>query len=127
MNMSNSYKSTLGALSAVLVLSLSASLAHAAAIHDAALFTTNTLARNDDGSTGLVATGFNINFFGSNYSNLYVNNNGNVTFTAPLGTYTPFNIVSTGIPMLAPFFADIDTRNAASGVTQYGQGTLGGT
>ena len=126
MNISNSYKSTLGALSAVLVLSLSASLAHAAAIHDAALFTTNTLARNDDGSTGLVATGFNINFFGSNYSNLYVNNNGNVTFTAPLGTYTPFNIVSTGTPMLAPFFADIDTRNAVSGVTQYGQGTLGG-
>ncbi|OFZ70489.1 MAG: autotransporter [Betaproteobacteria bacterium RBG_16_58_11] len=109
-----------------LALTLSAPAVHAAAIHDAAMFTSNTLARNDDGSTGLVATGFNINFFGSNYSNLYVNNNGNVTFTAALGTYTPFNIVSTGMPMLAPFFADIDTRNLNSGVTQYGQGTLGG-
>lgn len=114
------------AIATGLALTLSAPAVHAAAIHDAAMFTSNTLARNDDGSTGLVATGFNINFFGSNYSNLYVNNNGNVTFTGPLGTFTPFNIVSTGVPMLAPFFADIDTRNTGSGVTQYGQGTLGG-
>ena len=43
-------------------------------------FDGNTLARNDDGSTGLVGIGFDTNFFGTTYSQLYVNNNGNVTF-----------------------------------------------
>jgi hypothetical protein len=96
------------------------------AIHDANLFTDNTLPANDDGSTGLVPIGFAINFFGANYTDLYVNNNGNVTFTGPLGTYTPFPIINTGVPMLAPFFADVDTRGAGSGLVQYGPDTLGG-
>ena len=46
-------------------------------------FNSSTLAANDDGSTGLVDIGFTVNFFGSNYNQLYVNNNGNVTFTSP--------------------------------------------
>lgn len=116
----------------VLAMTLAATLfgatgqANAGAIHDAALFTGNTLSANDDYYTGLVNIGFNINFFGNNYSSLYANNNGNVTFNAPLGTYTPFNIISTGVPMLAPFFADVDTRGSGSGLMQYGQATLGG-
>ena len=104
----------------------SAAQANAGAIHDSALFTGNTLARNDDSSTGLVATGFTFNFNGIVRSDLYVNNNGNVTFGGPLGTYTPSGITAGSLPMLAPFFADVDTRNAASGVTQYGQGVIGG-
>lgn len=99
--------------------------AFAGAVHDASLFT-NTLAANDDGSTGSVNLGFNVNFFGQNFNSLYVNNNGNVTFSAPLGTYTPFSLLSTSTPMLAPFFADVDTRGAGSGLVQYGQSTLGG-
>jgi hypothetical protein len=105
---------------------ISAAQANAGAIHDSALFTGNTLARNDDSSTGAVATGFTSNFNGINYSSLYVNNNGNVTFSGPLSTYTPSGITAGSLPMLAPFFADVDTRNAASGVTQYGQGVIGG-
>lgn len=97
-----------------------------AAVHDAGLFTTNTLARNDDGSTGQVALGFDLNFFGQTFSNLYVNNNGNVTFDNSLSTYTPFNLITTNRAMLAPFFADVDTRNELSGVVQYGQATLDG-
>ena len=46
----------------------------------------NVLARNDDGSTGAVPIGFELNFFGNRYSQLYVNNNGNVTFGSTLGT-----------------------------------------
>jgi hypothetical protein len=84
-------KSQLKTLSAALLLALGTSLAHAGAIHDASRFTDSTLAANDDGSTGLVSIGFNLNFYGSNYSNLYVNNNGNTTFTGPLSTYTPLN------------------------------------
>ncbi|HAL39559.1 MAG TPA: VPLPA-CTERM sorting domain-containing protein [Polaromonas sp.] len=105
-----------------------ASSAMAGAVHDASLFTTNTLARNDDSSTGLVSMGFTnpANFFGTTYSNLYVNNNGNVTFNTPLSTYTPFGLTTNSFPIIAPFLADVDTRNAASGVTQYGASTLGG-
>jgi Ca2+-binding RTX toxin-like protein len=78
------------------------------------------LGRNDDSSTGLVPIGFNINFSGTSYSSLYVNNNGNVTFTSSLSTYTPFGLLTSSIPIIAPFFADVDTRNAASDVVTYG-------
>lgn len=99
--------------------------AQAGAVRDAALFTDNTLARNDDGSTGLVNIGFNINFYGVMQNNLYVNNNGNVTFANSLGTYTPFGLLTSSIAIIAPFFADVDTRGGA-GVTQYGQDVIGG-
>jgi len=79
---------------------------------------------NDDGSTGPVAVGFTLNFFGSLYNNVYVNNNGNITFTGGMSTYTPFPIVTTGVPMIAPFFADVDTR--VGPWTAYGAGAVGG-
>ena len=88
--------------------------------------TSNTLAPNDDGSTGLVDIGFAINFFGSDYSQLYVNNNGNVTFSGPLGTFTPEPIVGTGTPIIAPFWADVDTRASGSAPVTYGQTTFEG-
>ena len=88
-------------------------------------FDTNTLARNDDGYTGLVNIGFDIDFFGSTYSQLYVNNNGSVTFNAPIGAYTPSGLSVLGVAYIAPFFADVDTRNVGSPVT-YGIGTFNG-
>src|SRR5699024_12339452 len=61
------------------------------------------------------------NFCGIPYSALYVNNNGNVTFNQPMSTYTPFALTgSTSIPIIAPFFADIDTRGANSALVTYG-------
>ncbi|MHB8950327.1 MAG: nidogen-like domain-containing protein [Rhodoferax sp.] len=74
----------------------------------------------------LLLVGSIANLFGASYSDLYVNNNGNVTFTTQLGTYTPFNMLSTLLPIIAPFFADVDTRGVGSGLVQYGQDTLGG-
>jgi trimeric autotransporter adhesin len=88
-------------------------------------FNQNTLAPNDDGSTGSVNPGFSLNFFGQVFNNLFVNNNGNVTFNNPLGTFTPFPIVNNGVPMLAPFFADVDTRSHGQPVT-FGTGTIAG-
>jgi hypothetical protein len=95
-------------------------------------FNASQLARNDDGSTGPinVTSTFGaggLNFFGSSYTSLYVNNNGNVTFGQPLATYTPFGLTgNTGIPIIAAFFADVDTRPLASGITSYGAGTFAG-
>jgi len=88
-------------------------------------FNGNTLAPNDDGSTGLTPIGFNIDFFGQVFSDLFVNNNGNITFNNPLGAFTPFPIVTNGIPIMAPFFADVDTRSHGMAVT-FGNGTIAG-
>jgi hypothetical protein len=76
----------------------------------------NTLARNDDESTGPVSLPFSVNFFGTTYSSLYVNNNGNVTFDAPMWEYTPFPLEAKTRKMIAPFFADVDTRAPNSDV-----------
>ena len=99
--------------------------ADASAIRGNAGFTTSTLAPNDDGSTGLVATGITMDLWGSTYSSLYVNNNGNVTFGGSMGTYTPFSLLSTSVKILAPYFADVDTSYAGAPVT-YGTSTVGG-
>lgn len=119
-------KGQLKTLSAALLIALGTSFAHAGAIHDASRFTDNTLVANDDGSTSLVSIGFSVNFYGNTYGSLYVNNNGNTTFDSALSAYTPHQITGGSIPMLAPFFADVDTRGAGSGLVQYGQDTIGG-
>lgn len=116
----------ISAIAASLMAICAVPAAQAGAIHDTALFTDHTLPANDDGSTGAVGIGFNANFFGTTYSNLFVNNNGNVTFTGPLSTFTPFGLLSTSTPIIAPFFADVDTRGAGSGLVQYGQDVLNG-
>jgi hypothetical protein len=98
-------------------------------------FDQQSLGPNDDDHTGdgdegdwltnLLATiGFPINFFGTSYTNLYVNNNGNVTFGDPLSAYTPEPLVNRGMDIIAPFWADVDTRG--SGVTTYGTNTVDG-
>ena len=65
---------------------------------------------------------FNIKFYGRTFSSLYVNNNGNVTFDEPLDTYTPFGLHESAVPIIAPFFADVDTRGVGSNPVQYGYG-----
>jgi len=101
-------------------------LAQAGAIRDLNLFTGNTLTANDDDSTSRVSLGFAIDFFGLKTSSLFVNNNGNVTFDQAMTTFTPFGLQNTNRQLLAPFFADVDTRNIASGKVQYGQNTING-
>ncbi|MFO1021806.1 MAG: cadherin domain-containing protein [Planctomycetales bacterium] len=83
-----------------------------------------TMPATDDGSTGQVSLGFSIEIGSSNYSSLYINNNGNVTFTTAMSTYTPFGISSATMALLAPFFADVDTRG--TGTVTYGQTTVDG-
>lgn len=113
-------------LAAALVASLAAPSAFAGAIHDSGLFT-NVLARNDDSSTGQVALGFTANINGTNYTQTYVNNNGNITFNGAMGTFTP-SAINTGAfgPIIAAYFADVDTNASTSDVVRYGAATLGG-
>ncbi len=84
--------------------------------------------RTDDGSSTSTPLGFNINFFGISADNVFVNNNGNITLNTAISQFTPtaLNSDNGGIPIIAAFYADVDTRPATSGVTTYGQDTLCG-
>lgn len=86
------------------------------------------LNRNDDGSSSEIYFDFELNFYGDTYNSLWVNNNGNVTFDGPLSTYTPFDLSTTKHAIIAPFFADVDTRGANGGavIFNYGDGEYQG-
>lgn len=88
-----------------------------------------SLPRNDDGSTGFIdltpifgAQG--VNFFGHYYTGFYLNNNGSVTFNAATSSFTPSSITgSTSNPIIAAYWADIDTRGGAVSPTPGGTST----
>lgn len=92
-------------------------------------FGENSLARNDDGSSSAIdirsVFSSGLNFFGTTYNSLYVNNNGNITFASGRSQYTP-NVITanTSNPMIAAYDADVDTRagttTASSGGTSQG-------
>lgn len=88
-------------------------------------FDGSTLARSDDDSTGLIDIGFGVNFFGLTFDQVFVNSNGTVTFDAVLPAYSDADLDSTFRQVIAPFFADVDTRAAGDPVT-YGQGMVAG-
>lgn len=87
-------------------------------------FDATELPPNDDGSTAAVPIGFGANFFGRQFNSAFVNNNGNLTLDAPLATFTPFDLSSTQRSIIAPFFADVDTRRGNT--VHYGSGTVDG-
>ena len=80
--------------------------------------TYTTFAANDDGSLGPISLGFTFNLYGVAYTQCYINNNGNLTFTAANGAYS-----STGFPnniaMVAPFWADVNTLVSGSSTVKY--------
>jgi hypothetical protein len=87
-------------------------------------FNRNIIPANDDNRTGngesgdrvqnLEDIGYSINFFGNTYASLYVNNNGNVTFESYYDPYTPTTLDDLGTNIIAPFWADVDTRGSDS-------------
>src|SRR5688572_26714868 len=80
-------------------------------------FGENSLPPNDDGSTGFLDLSSifpsGLNFFGTTYTGLYLNNNGNVSFADASGQFTPSALTAnTGNPVIAPFFADVYTQGS---------------
>jgi nidogen-like/PEP-CTERM motif-containing protein len=121
----------LAAAASVLALAAATSPLSAQAVRTDPGFTTNNLPRNDDGyTTTAQPLGFTANFFGANggsSTGVYVSNNGYVTFNFGQGAYTPTGLTGTVTqPIIAPFFADVDTRGTGSALTTWGTSTIGG-
>lgn len=75
--------------------------------------------RNDDFSSTAINLPFNFCMYGQTQSTVYINNNGNVSFGAPYGTFSGVAFPSANYTMIAPFWADVDTRALASGLVYY--------
>jgi hypothetical protein len=71
--------------------------------------------RNDDGYRANIAIA-PLTFMGHTYTSINANNNGNVSFTGGISAYIPVGPTGATVPVISPFFADVDTRGAASGV-----------
>lgn len=97
---------------------LGAVLGFSALTANAALYTTNFgslvpgYAANDDNTFSAVTLPFTINYFGTTYSSIFVNNNGNATFGAGTSSFTPSPLnTQTTHPMIAPYWTDLDSRS----------------
>lgn len=73
------------------------------------------LPKNDDGSSSNLTLPFELNFYGTKYNSLFVNNNGNVTFNSSVGSFTPTAFPNSSQPMIAPFWGDVDTSCESCG------------
>jgi uncharacterized protein (TIGR03382 family) len=78
---------------------------------------TQSMARNDDQSSGLIDIGFDFCFYESDRRNVYINNNGNISFDSAYGSFTSTGFPVSGFQMIAPFWADVDTRNTTNADT----------
>jgi len=72
--------------------------------------------RNDDGFSGPINLGFTLSFFGNSYTQFWANNNGNISFNNGIAAFTPSGPQGAPEPIISPFFADVDTRDPASGL-----------
>ncbi len=69
----------------------------------------------DDGSVEIDVTSVfgagGINFFGTSYTEIYLNSNGTISFGSPFTDFNTTNLGAETTPMLAPFFADVNVNS----------------
>jgi hypothetical protein len=109
-----------------------AALGFSALTANAALFTSSFgslvsgYVPNDDSSFGAVGLPFSINYFGTTYNSIFVNNNGNATFGGSTSSFSPSPLnTQTTRPMIAPFWTDLDSRLDPLGAIVAGTGGSG--
>ena len=80
---------------------------------------TNCIPPNDDGSDPLLgqpglsltpAFPTGLHFYSGTYTAGWINNNGSLSFKSAISTYTPDAFPGAPQPMIAPYWADVDTR-----------------
>lgn len=86
----------------------------AGAVITPAHYNDTVIPAGDDTYTSVVNLPFTMNWNGTVYNQIYVNMNGNCTFGNFSTLYDPTtSMATTNRDMLAPFWADVDTRGAA--------------
>ena len=71
---------------------------------------------NDDGSTNEIELPFSFCYYGQQINSIYINNNGNISFTNSYSTFSADAFPSQNFNMIAPFWGDVDTRGQGGGV-----------
>ena len=72
--------------------------------------------RNDDSFFGPFDLGFTLTYFGEDYTEFFINNNGNISFGQGVFSFTPEPIdVTTDAPIIGPYWGDVDTRPESGG------------
>jgi len=89
-------------------------------------FFATTVSRGDDATSEPVPLGFNVNFQGRYHSQLFVNTNGSVTFSRPQEAFLPVPLAELRADILAPFYADVDTRAPGTRVVSFGYDLVDG-
>jgi hypothetical protein len=82
-------------------------------------FGTLSLDRSDNGSSGPLSLPFPVEFYGVKYNIFYINTNGSITFQGPFSEPIPSALASAPQPILAPWWGNVDTRHADSGLVWY--------
>ncbi|XP_056324999.1 homeobox-like protein HDP1 [Danio aesculapii] len=78
----------------------------------------------DDGSSSVITLLSSFPFFGRTYQQIYVNNNGDLTFSQAFSRYVPYSFPANGSQdIIAGLWTDLN--NGASGVISYHQYTSG--
>ncbi|XP_072530588.1 alpha-tectorin-like [Salminus brasiliensis] len=78
----------------------------------------------DDGGSPVISLLQSFTFFGKTYSQVFVNNNGHLTFDQAWNSFTPYQFPANGgRDLIAAFWTDIDNRG--NGVISYQQYTSG--
>jgi cysteine-rich repeat protein len=82
-------------------------------------FGTDTVPVGDDMSATITvdvtpAFPMGLDFFGTNYRQIHVNTNGNITFESRFGTFTPTAFPGAPQPLIAPWWGDGDTRGVVA-------------
>lgn len=72
----------------------------------------------DDGSTSNISFPFTFELYGDDYTSMWINTNGTVTFDAADGTFTPQGFPNDDV-MLAPFWGDVDLSCNTCGEVYY--------
>ncbi len=75
--------------------------------------------RNDDGSSSNIPLQFTFSLFGDTYNEVYINTNGNISFGSAYFSFSPVGFPNSDFVMVAPFWADVDISNQASGLVYY--------
>jgi hypothetical protein len=68
---------------------------------------------SDDGSE-MVVLPFQFCFYGTLVDTIYINNNGNISFSNPHPTFSGVGFPSDQFEMIAPFWGDVDTRDTGA-------------